>query len=415
VWVAAATQLKGKAQLVKMDSTENQQQTAKYEIRGYPTIKFFRSGRLVGDYEGGRQAADIVSFVEKSSGPSVVAVTSASEFESIRNANAVVVASFAPAGSDVADAFAAAADKLRMNYVFVSAAADVAGDESLAGAVVVYRKADGARERIAAAATDSAAFEQAIRVAAMPLVGEMGPQTYKGYYDLKLPMVYVFLAHGIADAAAGPTDSGDKTAYEAVRTAAAQFVGRICFVWIDASKYSSMAPRVGLSGATFPAVSLDKEGNFYPYAETEPITAAGVRTLVQSFLDGTAVKAVKSEPIPQPETVDGLTTVVGKTFDSLVVSSDRDVFIEFYAPWCGHCKTLAPVWAQLAKTMADEPIRIAKIDATSNDFNKEMFKVEGFPTLFYLKKGATAPLEYGGQRDMDAMLSWAREQLEGQN
>ena len=59
---------------------------------------------------------------------------------------------------------------------------------------------------------------------------------------------------------------------------------------------------------------------------------------------------------------------VGKNFDEVVNDPERDVLIEFYAPWCGHCKSLAPKYEELAEKLKDEPgVTIAKMDATAND------------------------------------------------
>ena len=60
------------------------------------------------------------------------------------------------------------------------------------------------------------------------------------------------------------------------------------------------------------------------------------------------------------------------------MKSDKDVFIKMYAPWCGHCKAMAPTWEELAESMADdEGVMIADFDATANDpgifFNRYAF------------------------------------------
>ena len=63
-----------------------------------------------------------------------------------------------------------------------------------------------------------------------------------------------------------------------------------------------------------------------------------------------------------------LVKLVGKNFEDLVVNNENDVFIKFYAPWCGHCKAMAEDWAKLADEYADDKsMVIAEFDATAND------------------------------------------------
>ena len=61
--------------------------------------------------------------------------------------------------------------------------------------------------------------------------------------------------------------------------------------------------------------------------------------------------------------------VVGQTFDEIVGDPEKEVLVEFYAPWCGHCKALAPKYDELGEKLKEtENLVIAKIDATANDF-----------------------------------------------
>jgi len=137
----------------------------------------------------------------------------------------------------------------------------------------------------------------------------------------------------------------------------------------------------------------------------------------KQFLDDLAAGKLeaymKSEPVP--ETQGPAKTVVGKNFNE-IVNQDKDVLIEFYAPWCGHCKKLTPVWDELGENLAREDVVIAKMDATANDV-PSIYTVTGFPTIYWVPKGKkTAPVAYQGGRDLDDFMKYiARESTEELN
>jgi len=86
-------------------------------------------------------------------------------------------------------------------------------------------------------------------------------------------------------------------------------------------------------------------------------------------------------------------------------------FVKFYAPWCGHCKHLAPVWDELAKIVAEEDSNlqtfvIAKVDCTEHKAACTRFGVRGYPTLKLIANGQI--YDYKGARKLDALTDYLK-------
>lgn len=113
----------------------------------------------------------------------------------------------------------------------------------------------------------------------------------------------------------------------------------------------------------------------------------------------------KSEAVPT-ENSGPVTVAVAKNFDDVVTNNGKDTLIEFYAPWCGHCKKLGPIFDELGEKLADEDVAIVKFDATANDVPPQ-YEVRGFPTLFWLPKDSkSSPQKYEGGREVDDFIKY---------
>lgn len=107
-----------------------------------------------------------------------------------------------------------------------------------------------------------------------------------------------------------------------------------------------------------------------------------------------------------PTNNDGpLVQVVGKTFDEIVMDPTKDVFVKFYAPWCGHCKALAPAWEQLATEMQEyKGLVIAKFDATTNEAIG--VNIRSYPTIMLYPRDFKEGVKYEGDRSLEMFKTY---------
>lgn len=116
----------------------------------------------------------------------------------------------------------------------------------------------------------------------------------------------------------------------------------------------------------------------------------------------------------QEEENDGAVVVLNSfNFNGIVMDDSKDVFVKFYAPWCGHCKNMAPAWRELAEMMEreHEDVVIAKIDSTEHQIPG--LDISGFPTLRYYPKGNKNGIAYQGGRQMWDFVNFMSQNSDG--
>ena len=115
--------------------------------------------------------------------------------------------------------------------------------------------------------------------------------------------------------------------------------------------------------------------------------------------------------LPAFASAEAVLDLTPSNFGDVVLKSGKPALVEFFAPWCGHCKNLAPVYEELATVFqyATDKVTVAKVDADQHKSLGKDYGVSGFPTLKWFDGKSNKPTDYSGGRDLESLTKFITE------
>ncbi|XP_062986844.1 protein disulfide-isomerase A4 [Elgaria multicarinata webbii] len=402
--------------LAKVDATAETDLAKRFDVSGYPSLKIFRKGKPF-EYNGPREKYGIVDYMIEQAGPpskQIQATKQVQEF--MKDGDDVIIIGVFKGDQDPAyQLYQDAANNLREEYKF---------HHTFSKEILKFLKVESGKVVVMQPEKFQSKYEPKMHVLdikestgadevkahvlkhALPLVGHRKTANDAKRYTKK-PLVVVYYTVDFS------FDYRVATQYwrNKVLEVAKDFP-EYTFAIADELDYSSEMKDLGLidSGEDVNAAIFDEGGKKYAM-EPEEFDSDVLRAFVLSFKKGKLKPIVKSQPIPK-NNKGPVKIVVGKTFESIVMDPNADVLIEFYAPWCGHCKKLEPIYTELGKKYKNQKkLVIAKMDATANDVPNDNYKTEGFPTIYFAPSNKKKnPIKFeSGERDLESLSKFVEE------
>jgi len=386
----AARLLQGRrVKLAKVDATEEKDLASRFNVKGFPTLVWFESGAEM-EYDGGRTANTIVEWITSMVG------------------DAVTVTSSLPAPGEK-PIIVLHADQMNPGF-------EEAAKANRRKAVWYHVKASGS-ERVAithkgeepvelTGSLDEAKISAFLDENALPLYGQMDGDSFDKYLASGRGLVWsMFPSEGRT-----PEKVGEQTR-QMMAEVAKKIKGRYHVTYTDTDNLKELISNT-LGVAKFPAIAVQKKaGDKKHYVFTGGMTAPAISKFIADVDAGRVKPTLKSEP-PAIGVQGPVKVVVGTTMERELFSPTRDVMLQVYAPWCGHCKKLDKEYVRLAEKVKEESltdlVTIAKMDGTLNDSPVDSIEWTGFPHILFAKAGSRDVMIYDGERTSKGLWKYIK-------
>ena len=419
-FASAAKKLrKDDIQLISVDCTENSDTCQKFSVNGYPTLKTFKNGKSVKDYEGGRDEQSIIDKMREISLPSFIEINTKDDLQDLRNSETipVVVGYFKSSTGRGAIQFRQASEDFTGSVKFAIVYTDEGFDKEQVPAIKLFRnprmKSKFEQEVIV---YDDEKFSHAKierfvtenRFGVAPLLDEKEQETY-GYpqivavYDVdyvKNPKMSQFWRNRVM-----------KTSLE---------FPEINFAISDTKKFINRFAATGLElndpkkqgelGSPL-VFAFDNAETYYVMEDEFLPDCKALKSFVGKFKAQELEKFVRSEKEPDQQKSNKKLTA--KNLKQNI--DNKPAFIKFYAPWCGHCTAMAPAWEELAEKYKDFDVVIGDYNAIDNTLavpQEEIkdFELSGYPSIYWKAKDGKAE-KYSGGRSFGELEDYLKKKL----
>jgi len=166
---------------------------------------------------------------------------------------------------------------------------------------------------------------------------------------------------------------------------------------VDCDKHKALKDRFSIRG--YPSL------RFFPKGSTTPQEYSGGRD-AGDIIEYINNKVGTRAKIPG-KTPSEVVVLNPENFNSIVLDGSKDVLVEFYAPWCGHCKKLAPIWDQLSSVFKNQKdVVIANVDADKHKELGSKYGVSGFPTIKFFPKNKKEGVTFTGGRELTDFVKY---------
>eukprot|EP01084_Bolivina_argentea_P041079 75797_1 len=393
--------------LAEVDATVENALAKQFGVKGFPTLKYFTNGNLESpyDYSGGRTKTTIIEWATVHANMGIRNVTilgNTADVEAFKKKASVVLIGFFYEDESISKILNGVAEAIQgVALVGQVTSTEIKVAEMEFGKLYLFVEFDELPVLFVGELTVDYIVEF-VNMERFPLIGEIGPDNYKEYIDRGLPFVWISI---------NVDDEDEKqSVINSLVPHAQNTKGELSFVWLDAQKYQEHLSNIGITetpGIMIDAKSISADKQRYLF--DGEITSQTVDAFFERYKAGILQAYIKSEPIPESND-EVIFVLVGSQFED-IIGKDKDVFVEFYAPWCGHCKRFAPEYEKVGESFKNvDSMIIAKIDATEND-TPEVIK--GFPTLIFYPKHQSKGIKYTGEKKHKDVVEWITENASG--
>jgi protein disulfide-isomerase A1 len=387
--------------LAKVDATAQPISASRHRVRGYPTLFFFDHGKKI-DYNGGRDEKGIVDWVTKRS------KMQSKELQTISDIKAFAKESFNTydyalilIGNKGYDSYLSKVKQLDKEVAFGHCFTEdcMKGLKvEKSGTLALVRKF-----------TKSLAFLRTPDFGLNELkkfLDREGTPTVIEYEEKYDNLLFTRSIPGLFICVEKITDELRSIA-EAVAKANYRQELQVVLSTIEKNTDKKLLDHLNIKKEQRPIVKLaDARIKLKIYRFTGEITQQNLQKFIDNWNSNKIEAEIKSEDIPT--TQGPVIKVVGKTFKSIVKDPTKDVLVKIYAPWCGHCKAIAPIYEDLAKAVSNNPnLIIADVDATANDMDG--MTVGSYPTIHLYSAKNKSPLAFKGERTVKDMIEFLKE------